>query len=305
MRRNSWSIVGFLICVQLLIHQKSRSDETNLQKGDVAPVDELIHDVLAASSPYDLAPASGRLFRKLFEAIGNEGLVKLQHHAHNTIAIQAAWHRVVGGIPQEEQEETIRLDRDKLNWFVGFLEGRARVKPPEWWVTMLLDARAKKRGSVHTGWFDEHPRDYYGIDETLPNGPHSITSRKGGKVIIRLGDETLEISESLLWEPTVRQPGYRETALMTASRCYVATHESTGMGYKLVCIARSSGKVLWRSDVWSTTWYGPGGNRMTSWIEIAEQNDKVVVFGSAWTGLHVEAFAVDDGATLFRFSTAY
>src|SRR5579863_3779443 len=136
MRRHTWPIVGIFICVELLIHQKSHSDEPNVKEGALAPVEEQINEVLTASSPYDLAPASGRRFRKLFEAVGDEGLVRLQNHAHNTIAIQTAWQRVVGGVPEEEQEDAARLDRDKLNWFVGFLEGRACVKPPEWWVTM-------------------------------------------------------------------------------------------------------------------------------------------------------------------------
>ena len=58
------------------------------------------------------------------------------------------------------------------------------------------------------------------------------------------------------------------------------------------------------SKVWGS-WWGAAMGVHRQWVEIVEQGDRVVVFGVAAVGFHVEAFRTDDGANLFRFSNAY
>jgi hypothetical protein len=94
------------------------------------------------------------------------------------------------------------------------------------------------------------------------------------------------------------------SALITSSRCFVAVHEDVGYPYKLACIDRQAEKLLWKSEVFATWWAGATGiHRM--WVTVTEQNKRIVLFGSAATGMHVEAFRPEDGANLFRFSTSY
>src|SRR5262249_37561015 len=94
------------------------------------------------------------------------------------------------------------------------------------------------------------------------------------------------------------------SALMRASRCYVAVHEDVGYPYDLACIDRGTGKVRWKSEVFGTWWGGATGIHEMC-VTITEQNKRIVLFGSAATGIHVEAFRPEDGVNLFRFSTSY
>lgn len=77
------------------------------------------------------------------------GLSTLLTHPNDGIAIQAAWQEVVVTIPEKEGDQAFRPDRENLNWFLGFLEGRARIEPPKWWARSLLDCHANRRGNVY------------------------------------------------------------------------------------------------------------------------------------------------------------
>ena len=115
---------------------------------------------------------------------------------------------------------------------------------------------------------------------------------------------------SLSSEDLVRRPDqlgpYRELfcALITPARCYVAGHESVRYPYRLASVDRGTGKTRWVAKVWASWWYGATGHHH-QWVEVTEQEDRVVVFGVASTGFHVEAFRQDDGANVFRFSNSY
>jgi hypothetical protein len=81
-------------------------------------------------------------------------------------------------------------------------------------------------------------------------------------------------------------------------------HERVGYPYDLVCIDRTTGKALWKSKVFGSWWYGASGQHMM-WVTVTEQDKRIIVFGSAGTGAHVEGFRAEDGKNLFRFSTSY
>jgi hypothetical protein len=93
-------------------------------------------------------------------------------------------------------------------------------------------------------------------------------------------------------------------ALVSRSRCYVAIHDDVGYTYRLVCIDRSSGSVRWEAKVWGC-WIGGASGEFESWVTVTEQDDRIIVFGAANTGFHVEGFRCDDGANLFRVSNSF
>ena len=81
-----------------------------------------------------------------------------------------------------------RPDRHKLDWFLGFFEGRACVQPPQWWADVVRNAEASSRDSIR---FDlpgqpecgERKSLYHnsGLDEeylrALPAPTRSLSSR--------------------------------------------------------------------------------------------------------------------------------
>lgn len=265
-----------------------------------ATEDDLIRAILAAKDP---SGAAGD-YRSLFKLVGNDGLPRLQVHVSDTIAIQAAWMQVELTVPPEEPGRVVRPDREKLAWFLGFLEGRARVHPPKWWTEAILDARANRRGNVYAGGLNipAHRRAGDPVPEKGP--PKATIERREGRLVVHLGKESAGLPGD--FPEKVRKPEVFDDvrALFTPTRCYVAIHEDVGYAYRLGCVERSPSRVRWASDVWGS-WWGAATGMHRQWVEIVEQGGLVVVFGVASVGFHVEAFRADDGANLFRFSNSY
>lgn len=97
----------------------------SLKAADRPPSEEeLIRAVLTAVDIVDAADG----YRSLLKLVGSEGLPRLQRHASDSIAVQAAWMQIQLTVPAEEPARAVpRPDRDKLARFLVFLEGRARV----------------------------------------------------------------------------------------------------------------------------------------------------------------------------------
>ena len=81
------------------------------------------------------------------KASGNQ-LQEYKIHSHNTIALHAAWEEVKrsacvcrGSRYEKDEYARIKFDRRALQRFLGIVEGRLRVTPPEWWQAIM--ARVK------------------------------------------------------------------------------------------------------------------------------------------------------------------
>jgi hypothetical protein len=223
-------------------------------------------------------------------------------HHHDSIALQAAWEEVTLTVPVKPKV-VVRPDRQKLDWFLGFLEGRAHVRAPPWWAEALLDSRANARDNIYPGNPKEPPYHSAGLDWS--RSPRDTTlKREGGKAILRVGEQALAIPEDLLRKADSGRVWSNVSALLTPKRCYVAVHGDEGYGYWLTCIDRTSDKVLWKARVWASWWGGTTGVGHM-WVTVTEQKGRVVVFGAESIGMHVEAFRAEDGQNVFRFATSY
>ena len=196
--------------------------------------EESIRVILAAKDPSDAEVG----YRTLFRGLGSDTVVRMQSHPSDTIAIQAAWQQVELTVPENPQR-VIRPNRDKLAWFLGFLEGRARVRAPRWWVEAILDARANRRGNVYAGglnnWLNRKPGDP--VSEKGP--PKAMIERREGKLVVQLGTESASLPDDF-YEKFNKQEGFDDVrALFTSTRCYVAIHDDAGYAYRLGCIERS------------------------------------------------------------------
>src|SRR5258708_2461801 len=103
--------------------------------------DEKINEIITQLGKAKYGHESLELYRSLFKAAGGEGLGKLKIHRDDSIAIQSAWEMVRLTVPENQGKAAYRPDPKTLTWFLGFLEGRMRVSPPEWWHQVVIDAR--------------------------------------------------------------------------------------------------------------------------------------------------------------------
>jgi hypothetical protein len=265
-----------------------------------APTEEekQVKAILAAKDPSDAETG----YHALFKSATTSGLRRLQTNPSDTIAIQAAWQEVELTVP-ERPERVVRPDRDKLSWFLGFLEGRGRVQAPQWWAEAVLDARANRRGNVYAGGVGKADPRMARPNAAAP--PHQATlGHKDGKPVVWVGSVSAPIPRDLDEKLKTGASIYKVSALITSSHCYVAVYGPVGCPYRLTCVERSSAKTRWVAEVWASWWY-PFSGYHRGWVEVTEQGNRVVVFGVASVGFHAEAFRMEDGANVFRFSNSY
>jgi hypothetical protein len=177
-----------------------------------------------------------------------------------------------------------------------------RTSVPQWWKEVVLDSRANRRDSIYPGEPKKNPYHKAGLDEA--RCPRDTTlKREQGKIVLRIGKESVAIPEDVLGKFDNGKVFSNVSALFTPVRCYVAVHNDCGYPFQLICIDRSSAKVVWKTDVWGTWWGGVSGPS-EMWVDVREQKDRVLVFGAS-AGIHIEGFRKEDGKNLFRFSSGY
>lgn len=277
---------------------------------DDPEVQAQIRGILAAKNPGQLKyrKDGGASFRSLFELVGPEGVRKLRASENDSIAIQAAWEEVAQRIPDGETTGTLQIDKQKLNGFIGFLEGRSRVSAPDWWKGIVLNTRGwRHNGFVGTQSRSEEPDFYHNLDRAFSRAPIGTTvTEDGPRLVLRVGDASIRIPD------TFRKASENLVVLFTPLRCYVVVHpDNTDRPYRFNCFERLSGKNAWNTEVWGT-WWRPAGIDLIStgppshmWVKIVEEQNRVMVFGYDSVYFHAEAFRVQDGTNLFRFSTLY
>jgi hypothetical protein len=295
MQRQLLVLASLGLFISVFIRLGFTQEQPTKDAASTSEEEKKIRAVITAKYPYDAASA----YAKLFEFVKADGLPRLQTHKSDTIAIQAAWEEVELTVSEKGQERVVRPDRDKLAWFLGFLEGRARLQIPKWWSEAILDARANRPGNVIAGglnnWNDDSAK--------VPPTQGSVVIKEG-KPVLRAGTTSVPLPQEI--QPIFQRlkPGYKVSVLITPQRCFIAAHDQIGYPYKLVCVDRSSSKLLWTTQVWASFW-GQAEGAHRQWVEVIEQDNRVVVFGIASMGFHVEAFRVEDGANVFRFSNSY
>jgi hypothetical protein len=255
-------------------------------------VERLVKKVVAAQ---DLSTGDddrlAQAYRDLFKAVGTDGVRNLQTHPNDGIALQAAL-------------EDFATRRHTPEWFVGFLEGRAKVRAPDWWAVALA------HGCPGTGAPGVPDDPYHEAGPGFERAPKNTTLARepevDGAVVVRVSDDAVRVPADVFSQ--LRRFAWRDvSALATPERCYLATHGDVGANYPLACLDRESGNVAWKTRV---PGHWPGGVAMTGppqkmWVAVTRQGDRIVVFGLSYTGYHVEVLQAVDGKSLFRCSTRY
>ena len=246
----------------------------------------------------------GELYCSLFGACDATELVELNTNKNDSIASQSAWERVAMTVPKEGGKKVYRPDAARLNWFIGFFEGRNRVSAPEWWRTIVLGARANRRDNIYPGKPKERP--YHRSELKWVKCPVDASVEENERVVTyRNGDDSIVIPEELLDRADSGELSCNISCVFTDSNCFVAVHDDVGYSHDVACLDRKSGKVVWASKACGCWWGGATG-RHESWVSLVPTDDgRVFVFGSASVGLYAHGFDSSTGKTLVQFSNNY
>lgn len=243
-----------------------------------------------------------KAYRSLFSASGTNGLARLRCSRDDSIAIQAAWEEVALTIPEAEDPQIYRPDKEKLNWFIGFLEGRLNIAAPKWWANLVLDARARRRSIILLGQPTADP--YHKVRLKYVTCPRDTTVEKSGdSYIVAIGADSVTLPDEMLLKSDRDELLCNISACFVPEYCFVAVHTDLGYPHDVACIDRSSGKLKWKAEACGC-FFGFGG-RAHSWVSVSMQGDRVFVFGAGNFGFYVHAFRTDNGNTVFRFSSNF
>lgn len=271
------------------------------------------------------------VYGELFTDASNERLTRLKMHRHTGIALQAAWEAVRRTFPkhvsqdQNDKKNNTQIKPEVMAHFLGFVEGRLRVCPPKWW----------KEGMIDTGYDDDskniiarkilwipRPDDFYSLGAgDVPTGPAgtSVVKRRDG-LNISVGRDKIELSNKVS-ERVMVYFNSKDTEIgigglsslfivpvaIDSERFVVAFHAGIGC-YPLLCVSRTTGKILWETSVFGASWLssgGLGGGIPESPVGIQVADGVIYIFGFGPHSAYIEAFSLTDGKNLFRFSTSY
>ena len=275
-----------------------------------------IHAVLQA----DFVSNVAKQFGELFEAAGVEGLAELKQSPHDSIALQGAWEEVIQTIPEKTNRNlpTFSPDVGKLNWFIGFLEGRTRIRVPKWWRNAVLDARANHRHMVYFPYQDWGKRAPKSANRTTFTKVDDVFSVNVGSESLQLSNDFLEalgehsnfseIREAVeeVSKNGKSENGTRFNAHFTSKLCYLAVYDEICTAYLLACLDRENGKMLWKTRRIRCFWGGIGGGVGRARVTVDVQNEQVLFFECSGIGeIYVEAFRAEDGKHLYRFSNKF
>ena len=129
-----------------------------------------------------------------------------------------------------------RLDKDKINWFLGFVEGRTRVNLPKWWEEGIVNSRAAhKRDKIHFGKLAKDPYHYL-AGLKFVKAPHDMTVKKDGySYVLKIGKDSITLPEEILQNANLH--GGCFSGNFTSKHCFVAMHDDRGYPHNVACIA--------------------------------------------------------------------
>jgi hypothetical protein len=216
--------------------------QTNASTQDTAQAEVTERDVQQVLQAKNSLTA-GDAYRALFRRAGTEGLRDLQNSKHDGIALRAAWDEVRLTAEGKEPQVRVPVDAGRMHRFLGFVQGRLGVTPPRWWEEVVLSAWADHRDNY---FYFPQPKDrvYHPASVNGLQAPRDTTlSERNGRMFVRLGQASAEVTAALPSDPTKRG-GDCVSACLAPAACYVAVHHSRHTPYLLYGLARDSGKVL-------------------------------------------------------------
>lgn len=290
-----------------LVTAAVRSDDAGQQGHD------LPEEVRVTEEAHDL----GKSYLKDFDRVGHAPLRKDMAAADTTRALAAAWE-----LCRRTPDERVT---PRPPWFLGFFEGRTKLTPPLWWqfavhlacfagrpgyeslaaaalpnyVPLCPQVRKGPSGSPFICFPQAHDT---GLELRAPTGTE-VASEKD-TVAIRVGERTLRLRGKNVKE--LRDLAFGNDTIetcVTKDRSFVAFVDKFADPYVLACVDTRSGKVLWRTWVWGLGNYGGYTGSWTHNVQIVSDNRVVAVYGECVLECYAEAFDVETGKSLFRFTS--
>lgn len=218
-----------------------------------------------------------------FQSIVSEGEpdelhIKMVTSHDMTLAVLLAWERT--GFSSVPTSGTSRVvSPAALTRFLGFLEGRTRLRVPKWWEYWLAFNYASS----------EAPRDFLHLR-------HRATSpvafkRNGDAFVVYVSDGRETVVRVPEW------PEHTEPVVETYNGNLFIVGIAIGGPCDVICCDAATGDRRWLASVWTSEVAGE------SVASLSVDLSGVTVFGAGGGGNYIEQFDLATGRCKLRFAT--
>jgi hypothetical protein len=264
----------------------------------IDPMQSVIDQIVRSTDVEEVQKSYKLLFRD-----AKADLIRaLKNHANDGLALRAAWEDVRLTVPVEEPKHAVRPGARQLQRFLGVVEGRLKITLPSWWEAVVRDCQANHRSNIYFEERKEFVWDNINVGLRAPAGTSLVKS--DDKVVIKVGNQSCSVPFRII--DASRKRGHNcISALITDDKCFLETHYLCCAQYKVLCLDRKDGTLVWEAPVWSN----PRGHGYSGisyhWVQLVRDRNNLFVFGVGPNELYVEGFDTGSGKNLFRFNTDF
>jgi hypothetical protein len=187
--------------------------------------------------------------------------------------------------------------------FVGFMEAKIRADLPwelQW--DIYTRCHASKSAPAGKDAFDFKRSSIFDRRCYLRSG-HILALDTGDKLRYERGAEVMHLDAELLRSAT---PSHEFIQLWTFQEVAVlATYDDTGSPFRIWCLRRADGKLLWTQVVWADQ-ADMILTKSGSWhhtVHVTANEDRILVLGTNGS-IYCEEFDLKSGQNRFRFSSS-
>ncbi|MBN9122354.1 MAG: hypothetical protein J0I06_24975 [Planctomycetes bacterium] len=246
-----------------------------------------------------------RVYRELFEKVGQSGLPDLTKDKDTGLALQASWESHKKLVKRTTKPRAFypkdTYSADEIKKFLTFLKDRTGTSAPDWWAEGISDLYVEKeRFHLHVA---AEPKC-----EQIELGKVVWHVGEGVKLALRaetysytFGDVTAEFPKALFG-------GLDSLTDVSAGKtmCLAGYLSYASYRFPVIGFDRKTGARIWKAEVWADNQkrhLGPASPRHR--VEMTTKDNVLFVFGATGGGLYLEAFDLETGKCQYRFCTCY
>ncbi len=248
-----------------------------------------------------------------FRAMNRRNLELQTASNDDSLALAAAWELVRREMLNNYEGTTKNRNERPTNWFLGFVEGRIRIRPPAIW-----------RNTLSSGTFDV--RQFFPDITNYRDKSIGITWDPEEKMWITNKFKLAKLENGFQISSNSNYCFVPTRIIRSESIGGVACHFELDTGFimfyakdvalrtSIVCTKLNSSKpnqLIWEQKVWasgtSAATGGASAERTKTWsnyVALISKDEDIYVYGTSGGSIYLEAFRKTDGARIVSFNSS-
>ena len=213
--------------------------------------------------------------------------------------LDKAWARVVASEIAGEDPRGKGLG--VRHWFLGFVEGKTGVEPPEFWRESVLHCHRMKGTPQLFFGGGKFETPYHWTKDYIECPRDTDIVFGDGTVEIKVGADSIVLFDAKMIADIKGTEAL--STLWTEDRVYVALQESV-FSCEIRAVERESKKTIWTAKIKPSD-FGPFAltGQTTHYVSMSTQGKNIVVYGAALFTGYVACIEAESGKVAWEFNT--